>query len=95
MANQPYTIRERQIIARAAEMDARREQQIRNQRDSINRLLLLTSHPGVDAATQEIAVLNEELAVAQRRIKRALEWAESHRTDGAVGVVAILKGEDE
>lgn len=70
--SRPNPIREQLEAAR--QLDRRRQQQVVNQRDSITRLLALNEvGPDPEAATREIARLNEELAKAQLERDNARE----------------------
>lgn len=56
------------LLAKASQLDARRQRQVDNQRASIGRLL---EDPSAEA---ELATVNSELAVAQANYDKALEY---------------------
>lgn len=81
----PLSQRYGQALQKAAEIDWRRQRQILNQSNSITRLLVLNEvGPDPEAATKEIARLNEELANEQQRAA-GLE----------AGLAKLLKAYDE
>lgn len=66
-----------EVIARAAEIDLKRQDQIHNQRNSIERLLvsLQVHDPEPNAAADEITRLNGQLTWAKSKLSAVMQYA--------------------